>query len=175
MENITQFTSTLPALRIIENEHHLLTYLMNEWHAIVLGFERNQYSEEEVLPALELLRSKMLDFKAVYTKHAQKEETYLFAMLIKYVGNEQGPVNAIGGEHEEIDTYIDHFLHHTDGDLSKLTFEQMKQLSQDAGEVYEVITFHFVKEESVIFPMVEDILKANEQYELFEKMYSTII
>jgi len=175
MKNHTQFTSTLPALRIIENEHHLLMYVMNEWHAIVLGFERDQYLEQGALLALQTLREKIVDFKMTYKKHAEKEEKYLFAMLTKYVGNEQGPVKAIEEEHEEIDTYIDHFLHHTDGELSKLTLEQMKQLSQDAGEVYEVITFHFVKEESVIFPMVEDILKANEQYELFENMYSTII
>lgn len=175
MKKHTQFTSKLPALRIIENEHHFLTYLMNEWHSIVLRFERNQFPDEEALLTLETLRRKIVDFQVVLNKHIQKEESYLFAMLSKYVGNEQGPVKAIEDEHVEIYTYIDHFLHHTKGDLSKLPFVHMKQLAQDAGEIYEVITFHFVKEESVIFPMVEDILKTNEQYSLFENMYSPII
>jgi len=175
MKKHTQFTSTLPALRIIENEHHLLTYLMNEWHPVVLGFEQGRITEQESLIAFETLRNKIMDFKTTYKKHTKKEEAFLFPMLSKYVGNEQGPVRAIEEEHKEIETYIEHFLYHTDGDLSKLTYDEMEQLSQDAGEVYEVITFHFVKEESVIFPMVEDILKANEQYDLFENMYSPII
>src|SRR5690625_5073978 len=146
MKKHTQFTSTLPALRIIENEHQLLTYLMNEWHPIVLAFEQGQLTKEESLPAFETLRNKMIEFKTTYKKHTQKEEAYLFPMLAKYVGSEQGPVQAIESEHEEIDMYIDHFLYHTDGDISKLTYDQMDQLSQDAGEVFEVITFHFVKE-----------------------------
>ena len=70
---------------------------------------------------------------------------------------------------------MEHFFHHTEGDLVHLSLQQMQEIVQDAGEAFEVITFHFIKEESVIFPMVEEILKPNEQYDLFENLYSSII
>src|SRR5699024_1549237 len=97
-------------------------------------------------------------------------------MLIKYVGDEQGPVKAVQDEHEDIDAYIGHFLHHLRGGIiDTLSLSEMKQIVHDAGEAFEVITFHLVKEESVIFPMVTDILDEKEQYELFENVYSSII
>lgn len=175
MKRYTAFTFDLPALRVIENEHHLLRYMMDQWHPIVLNFERNVYSVAEGHKALLDLRSKLAHFKGVLVKHFQKEEKYLFSKLVQYVGDEQGPVVAVEEEHEEIAAYIEHFLHHTEGDLVHLSLQQMKEIVQDAGEAFEIITFHFIKEESVIFPMVEEILKPNEQYALFENLYSSII
>src|SRR5690625_2791038 len=176
MKNNIRLKSSLSALRIIENEHYLLTYLMEEWHPIVLAFEEGKFTKtEEALIAFQTLRQKLVEFKEVLSKHTLKEEKYLFPILAKYVGNEQGPVKATEDEHGDINMYIEHFLFHTEGDLNMLTMEQMDQLAQDAGEVYEVLTFHFVKEESVIFPMVKDILSNNEQYHLFENLYSQII
>ena len=64
---------------------------------------------------------------------------------------EQGPVNATEEEHDEIDAYIGHFLHHTRGDVNHFTMEEMKKVGQDAAEAFEVITVHFVKEESYSF------------------------
>lgn len=176
MQNNIRLKSSLPALRIIENEHHLLTHLMGEWHPIVLAFEQGQFEKtEEALVAFKSLRQQLVEFKKVLSKHTLKEEKHLFPMLAKYVGTEQGPVKATEDEHGDINMYIEHFLFHTEGDLNMLTMEQMDQLAQDAGEVFEVLTFHFVKEESVIFPMVEDILSNIEQYDLFENLYSQII
>lgn len=175
MKRHTEFAFDLPALRVVENEHHLLRYLMDQWHPIVLNFERNVYTTDEGHKALLDLRSKLNHFKDVLSKHFQKEEKYLFPKLVQYVGDEQGPVVAVEEEHEEIDAYMEHFFHHTEGDLVHLSLQQMQEIVQDAGEAFEVITFHFIKEESVIFPMVEEILKPNEQYDLFENLYSSII
>lgn len=175
MKKHTEFTYDLPALRIIENEHHLLRYLMDEWHPIVLMFERDAYSLHEAHEALKVLREKLQKFLDPLKNHKEKEEKYLFPLLSQYVGNEQGPVLAVEEEHQEIEAFIEHFFHHTEGDLDKLTFEQMKESVGDAGEAFEIITFHFIKEESVIFPMVEEILTPSEQYELFEQLYTSII
>lgn len=51
----------------------------------------------------------------------------------------------------------------------------MKALVKDAGESFEVLTVHFVKEESIIFPMVEDVLREEEQKKLFDNLYTSII
>lgn len=175
MKNHTEFSFKLPALRVFENEHHLIRHLMAEWHSIVLEFERDVYALEEAHEAIKLLRKQIIDFIDPLKNHTEKEEKYMFDMLIKYVGDEQGPVKATQEEHEEIDAFIGHFLHHTLGDVTQLSLSQMKDIVQDAGEAFEVITFHLVKEESVIFPMVESILNEKEQYELFENVYNPII
>ncbi|HLQ72817.1 MAG TPA: hemerythrin domain-containing protein [Bacillota bacterium] len=175
MKNHKEFTSRLPALRIIENEHHLLRYLMEQWHPNALLFERDDLSVEEARSALTQLKEQIISFKEPLRAHLDKEEYFLFPQLEKYVGDEQGPVVATEEEHEEIFAFIDHFLHHAADDLEQLTVHEMKDISQDAAELFEILTFHFVKEESVIFPMVQDILTNSEQYDLFENMYSSII
>lgn len=175
MKNHKEFNFRLPALRIIENEHHLLRYLMGQWHPLALMFERDDLSETEARASLTELKQQIISFKEPLRAHLDKEEFFLFPQLEKYVGNEQGPVVATEEEHEEIFAFIDHFLHHAEGDLSHLSVHEMKDISQDAAELFEILTFHFVKEESVIFPMVEDILNETEKYDLFENMYSSII
>ncbi len=175
MAEVANFKFSLPALRVLENEHQYLTYLMEEWHLIVLAFERNVYTVEEGREALGTLRKLIVNFIEPLKNHTDKEETFLFPMLSKYVGDEQGPVMATEEEHEEIDAYIGHFLHHTLGDLSQFTMEDMQKVVGDAAEAFEVITVHFVKEESILFPMVDNVLRIEEQDQLYEQLYTPII
>ncbi|WP_318614861.1 hemerythrin domain-containing protein [Sporosarcina sp. YIM B06819] len=170
-----KFKFDLPALRVLENEHNYLLYLMQDWHLIVLAFQRDMYTLEEGHEALQTLRRKLIEFIDPLKNHTEKEEEHLFPLLARYVGTEQGPVNATEEEHEEIDAYIGHFLHHTRGDLSKMTMKDMKDVVKDAGEAFEVITVHFVKEESILFPMVNNILRIEEQDKLYEQLYTSIL
>ncbi|QTD43492.1 hemerythrin domain-containing protein [Sporosarcina sp. Te-1] len=148
---------------------------MEHWHTIVLDFERDIYSLDEGREALQSLRRQLIDFIEPYKNHTEKEEAFLFPLLSKYVGDEQGPVLAVEEEHEEIDAYIGHFLHHTRGDCSNMSLEEMKAVVKDAGEAFEVITVHFIKEESILFPMVINILRIQEQDRLFDDLYTPII
>lgn len=175
MSESSKFVFKLPALRVLENEHHLLRHLMAEWHEIVLNFNHDKYDEEEARVALMALKKKMIAFIEPLKSHTDKEEDYVFKALAKYVGDEQGPVRATQDEHQEIDAYVGHFLHHIRGDISEFSLQDMKDIVSDAGEAFEVITFHMIKEESIIFPMVEDILEEKEKYDLLEKLYSPII
>lgn len=170
-----RFKFDLPALRVLENEHQYLAYLMDGWHAIVLGFERDIYTVDEGREALQTLRKLIIEFIDPLKNHTEKEEEFLFPLLSLYVGSEQGPVNATEEEHEEIDAYIGHFLHHTRGDLAHLTMQNMKDVVKDAGEAFEVITVHFVKEESILFPMVNNVLRIEEQDKLYEQLYTSIL
>lgn len=170
-----KFKFDLPALRVLENEHNYLLHVMQDWHLIVLAFERDMYTLEEGHEALQTLRKLIIEFIDPLKNHTEKEEEFLFPLLAQYVGTEQGPVNATEEEHEEIDAYIGHFLHHTRGDLSSLTMQNMKDVVRDAGEAFEVITVHFVKEESILFPMVTNILRIEEQDKLYEQLYTSIL
>ncbi|MHA6258812.1 hemerythrin domain-containing protein [Sporosarcina sp. CAU 1771] len=172
---MAEFKFDLPALRVLENEHRYLTYLMDGWHTIVLAFERNIYTLEEGHEAVQTLRKLLIEFIEPYKNHTDKEEEFLFPMLAQYVGSDQGPVNATEEEHEEIDAYIGHFLHHTLGDTSHMTLSDLQKVVGDAAEAFEVITVHFVKEESVLFPMVDSILTIKEQDKLYEQLYTSIL
>lgn len=172
---MSEFKFDLLALRVLENEHRYLSYLMDGWHTIVLAFERDIYTLEEGHEALQSLRKLLIEFIEPFKSHTEKEEEFLFPMLARYVGSEQGPVNATEEEHEEIDAYIGHFLHHTLGDVSHFTMSDLKRVVKDAAEAFEAITVHFVKEESVLFPMVDNILNIKEQDQLYEQLYTSIL
>ena len=169
-----QFKFSLPALQVLENEHQYLTYLMDNWHPIVLGFENKIYTEEEAPEAIASLRKLLIEFIEPFKNHTEKEEDILFPELEQYIGGDQGPVKAVEEEHEELDAYIGHFLHHTRGNLEDLSLADLEAVAKDAGEAYEAITVHFIKEESIVFPMVESMLRIEQQDALFEKLYTPI-
>lgn len=176
MSSKQKFSFSVPALRVLENEHQLLTYLMGKWQPLVLRIEREHFrTEGEARMLFRTIRREVNQFLKPLKLHTDKEKAYLYPALAKYVGNEQGPVQAIQEEHAEIEAYFDHFLHFANVEEKELTIPKMQEIVQDAQEAFEVVTFHLIKEETIIFPMVESILNDKEQYDLLEKMYSSII
>lgn len=165
---------TEPGMRLIENEHRYLSYLMKEWHAIVLQFELDDMSLEVGREKLKQLRQKLFEFVEPLKNHTDKEEEYFFPVLGTYIGFEQGPLVGIQEEHQEIDGYIGHFFHHTRGNIDMLSLEEIRKVARDAGEAFEILTVHFVKEETVLLPMAEKLMKAVDHDELFEKMNTLI-
>ncbi len=163
-------------MRILENEHRFLMYLGEEWHAIVLRFEREEDMEKDTAAALlKELRQKVVAFIDPLKNHTDKEEAHFFPLLGDYIGFEQGPIVGIQEEHAELDGYIGHFLHHTRGDLRGLSMEQIRSAVSDAGEAFEVLTVHFMKEETVLFPMAERLMGAKDFDALAEKLNTKII
>ncbi|MEJ8777736.1 hemerythrin domain-containing protein [Pseudogracilibacillus sp. ICA-222130] len=170
-----QFQTKDKALRILENEHRYLTYVMDEWHEIILHFEHDMYDETTGREAFQTLRKQLIAFIDPLKNHTEKEEKYFFPLLGQYIGLEQGPILSIEEEHAEIDAYIGHFLHHTRMSLDTLSLADMKALVKDAGEAFEVLTVHFVKEESVLFPMAERVMRETDKEKLLEQVNTLII
>lgn len=174
MPEYAELQFTTPAMRILENEHRYLSFLMEEWHAIVLWFEQEPIRLDEGRIRLNELRQAILEFTGPLKKHTMKEETHFFPLLGTYIGFEQGPLVGIQEEHREIDGYIGHFLHHTDSGTDLLSLEDIRAAVRDAGEAFEVLTVHFVKEETVIFPMAENQLSAKDKERLCQKLNTLI-
>ncbi|QUL56352.1 hemerythrin domain-containing protein [Paenibacillus tritici] len=174
MPEHTGLRFTLPAMRILENEHRYLSFLMEEWHELVLWYEQEPLALEEARTRLHKLRQAILEFVEPLKKHTGKEETHFFPLLGNYIGFEQGPLAGIQEEHREIDGYIGHFLHHSEGNIDQMPLEAIRSAVQDAGEAFEVLTVHFVKEETVIFPMGETQLSAKDK-ERLSKQLNTLI
>jgi len=173
----TDWQSTAPAMRILENEHRYLSSLMNEWHAIVREIENDRYEAEEARSAFRELCRLLVEFKAPLMKHTAKEEQFFFPLLGRHIGFDQGPLVSIQHEHEEIATYIDHFLYHAEHaeQAGELTPVRMKALVREAGEAFEVLTVHFVKEETVLFPMTTRVMKKAEREELADQLHTLIV
>ncbi|QBP41080.1 hemerythrin domain-containing protein [Paenisporosarcina antarctica] len=165
---------TEPGMRLLENEHKYLSYLMEEWHAIVLEFEKDGMSLEVGREKLKQLRQLLFQFVEPLKNHTDKEEEHFFPALGTYIGFEQGPLVGIQEEHQEIDGYIGHFFHHTRGNIDLFSLEDIRTVAGNAGEAFEVLTVHFVKEETVLFPMAEKLMKAVDQDELFVKLNTLI-
>lgn len=165
---------TMPAMRILENEHRYLSFLMEEWHALVLWFEQEQPALEEARTQLHKLSKAILEFTGPLKKHTVKEETFFFPLLGSYIGFEQGPLVGIQEEHREIDGYIGHFLHRTEGNTDLMPLGDIRAAVKDAGEAFEVLTVHFVKEETVIYPMAENQLSAKDKERLSQQLNTLI-
>lgn len=174
MPEYAELQFTAPAMRILENEHRYLSFLMEEWHTLVLWFEQEQFRLEEGRTRLQELRHKVLEFTGPLKKHTMKEETHFFPLLGSYIGFEQGPLVGIQEEHREIDGYIGHFLHHTTGNMNLLSLEGIRAAAKDAGEAFEVLTVHFVKEETVIFPMAESQMNPLDKERLCQQLNTLI-
>ncbi len=169
--NAIRFQSEVPAMRILENEHRYLSHLMHEWHAIALNLINNAYSRSEAGEQFARLKQLLIAFKPLFIQHAKKEEAFFFPMLGRYIGFEQGPLVSIEAEHEEILAYIDHFLHHAEGEH---TMGEMSAIARDAGEAFEILTVHFVKEESVLFPMTAQVMSRKDR-ETLEGELNTLL
>lgn len=174
MAEVHTLTFKEPALRILENEHRYLRYLMEEWHAIVRDLEEWQMPVEEARLQLKTLRQKLYEFIEPFKNHTDKEENFFFPKLGAYIGYEQGPIVGIQEEHQEIEAYIGHLFHHTRGSIDQMDAEQIRTVARDAGEAFEVLTVHFVKEETVLFPMAEKQMTATDLDELAETMKTLI-
>nr|WP_316046341.1 hemerythrin domain-containing protein [Planococcus glaciei] len=130
MAKQTELRFTEPGMRLLENEHRYLSFLMDEWHAIVLEFENDQISLEEGREKLKMLRQKLYEFVEPLKNHTDKEEEHFFPVLGTYIGFEQGPLMGIQEEHQEIDGYIGHFFHHTRGNIDLMSIDDMKTVAK---------------------------------------------
>lgn len=170
-----EFKFKLKALRVLENEHHYIRYLMNDWFQYVLKFENDDvHSRLEGMMAIKDIREKLKAFRIPLKKHQVKEEKYFFPMLGVYIGYEQGPILSIEEEHAEIDSYIDHFLHHSEQVSTEMDISTMNDMVADVMEAYEVLMVHMVKEESVLFDMAEKMLKQIDEEVLLEQVNTSI-
>ncbi|MDO3412352.1 hemerythrin domain-containing protein [Saccharibacillus sp. CPCC 101409] len=169
-----ELTFDKPATRLLENEHRYLAYLAEEWHELVLMLEE----ETDLRTArivMSTLREKLERFSLPLKKHTDKEEAHFFPVLGGYIGFEQGPLVGIEEEHREIEAYIGHFLHHTEGDPEEFSLEAIRKAARDAGEAFEVLTVNRFKEETVLFPMAEERILPKQMRKLYENMNTMIV
>jgi len=102
------------------------------------------------------------EFKAGLEQHIAWEEEILFPSFEKNFGHLGGPTEVMRWEHQEIRKYLDAIL-------TKLGREDWQTEVEEIG-LTSVLCPHNHKEESILYPMIDQITHAEELKEIFARM-----
>lgn len=117
-------------------------------------------------PALSGLKEKVDAFVRELDPHSQREEEYLFPLMAKYIGRETGPIAVMEFEHEQAKLNLKMFRESVEQVKEPVNTARAKEIASYALQAHAVLTDHFMKEETVLFPMAENILNVEEKEEL---------
>ncbi|MCG3087131.1 hemerythrin domain-containing protein [Sporosarcina cyprini] len=171
------YDDELPAIDVLKNEHNFLSKLMGSWHTAVLGFRSNRYSPAEGREVWQSLRRQIMEFIGPFRNHTEKEEEFLYPLLVKNAETERDlfAIKKVKEEHARILAGIEFLLQYSYEDINNMTLVELKAIAKDAGKLFDLMTAHFNKEETLLFPKVLNTLRSPEQQQLFNDVYTSII
>nr|WP_272898810.1 hemerythrin domain-containing protein [Paenibacillus sp. MMS18-CY102] len=103
--------------------------------------------------------------------HSAKEEDILFPMVARFVGYGTGPVAVMEFEHEQAKLHLQQFLEAVSAleTGAAVTAAAAAGIAADLIEAYHILTSHFMKEETVLFPMAQRLFTPMDMEELAAK------
>ncbi|MEH7445061.1 hemerythrin domain-containing protein [Bacillus sp. JJ1122] len=149
-------------LQQLKSEHPPLLNRLEELLNLCVKIEEGVQIEEN----FNKLRPAVVEFLAELEPHSEREEGVLFEMMAAHIGREMGPVAVMEYEHDQAKRFIGTFLHNTKNGTGELPKEQMIQNAQLIKDANYTLVSHFSKEESILFPMAENLLTEDEKQEL---------
>ena len=102
------------------------------------------------------------EFKSGLERHIVWEEEILFPSFENKFGHLGGPISVMRWEHQEIRKYLDAIS-------EKLALEDWQTESEELG-LNSVLFPHNHKEESILYPMIDQVTPAKERKEIFARM-----
>jgi len=153
-------------LRQLKSEHPPLLKKLDELLTLCLKVENGENANE----SFATLRPSVVEFFDELALHSEREEGVLFEMMAVYIGRETGPIAVMEYEHDRAKSLINTFLINTESGLEDYTEEKMKQDVALVKEANYTLVDHFAKEENVLFPMAERMLKDEEKQELLKRI-----
>ena len=164
MSGINQDSSfTLSAgLQQLKNEHPPLLEMLANLLDISVKIEEGEQMGENFLK----LRELVIEFLAELEPHSEREEGVLFEMMAAYIGREMGPIAVMEYEHDQAKRFIGTFLHNTKDGTTGFTNDKMIENAQMIKNANYTLVSHFAKEESILFPMAENMFSEEEKEEL---------
>lgn len=149
-------------LQQLKNEHPALLKKLDQLLKLCEKITAGEQMEESFAK----LRPAVVDFLADLEPHSEREEGVLFEMMAAYIGREMGPIAVMEYEHDHAKRFIGAFLHNTMDGIEEFTKEQMVQNAELIKNANYTLVSHFSKEESILFPMAENLLSNEEKEEL---------
>ena len=160
----TEMTLCEP-LAQLKHEHGQLREQMDSFarEAAEIGMS---YEIADWSPALSGLKEMVEAFIRELDPHSEREEEYLFPLMAKYIGRETGPIAVMEFEHEQAKQNLKMFRESVEQVKEPVNTARAKEIASYTLQAHAVLTDHFMKEETVLFPMAENILNAEEKEEL---------
>jgi regulator of cell morphogenesis and NO signaling len=155
-----------PGLQQLKSEHIPLLSKMEGLLALCTKVENGENSGEN----FKKLRPAVLEFFAELDPHSEREEGVLFEMMAVYIGRESGPIAVMEYEHNQAKTLIKSFLESTENGYDSHSEEKVQEDTILVKQATYTLQDHFSKEENVLFPMAERMLKEEEKQELLERI-----
>lgn len=153
-------------LQQLKDEHPpLLNMLAN-----LLDLSEKIEGEEQMEENFSQLRELVIEFLAVLEPHSEREEGVLFEMMAAYIGREMGPIAVMEYEHDQAKRFIGTFLHNTKESTVGFTKEIMIENAQLIKNANYTLVSHFAKEESILYPMAENMFSEEEKQELVARI-----
>jgi regulator of cell morphogenesis and NO signaling len=152
-------------LQQLKSEHPPLLDRLEELLDLCVKIEEGVHIEENFIK----LRPAVVEFLTELEPHSEREEGVLFEMMASYIGREMGPIAVMEYEHDQAKRFIGTFLHNTQNG-TELAKEQMIQNAQLIKNANYTLVSHFSKEESILFPMAENMLTEEEKEELADRI-----
>lgn len=155
-----------PALACLKNEHIMLTKQMTDFYQLSVKIQQGQM--EGLAASLRELYEKVTAFIKDLEPHSEKEETILFEAMAQYIGKENGPLAVMEYEHEQARINLKNFMKKM-ANRDSMSKEQIDESCEYAKNAYLVLRDHFMKEETVLFPMAERLLSEGEKQRIAER------
>lgn len=146
----------------LKNEHPPLLEMLGDLLSLSLKIEEGEQPEADFTK----LRTAVVKFLAELGPHSEREEGVLFEMMAAYIGREMGPIAVMEYEHDQAKRYIGTFLDNTKNGIEGFSKEDMIDNAQLIKNANYTLVSHFAKEESILFPMAENMLSEEEKREL---------
>ncbi|MFE8703568.1 hemerythrin domain-containing protein [Cytobacillus sp. FJAT-54145] len=149
-------------LRQLKEEHPSLLKQLENLLFTCNRIDANDEREEAFTSLIDQVKA----FFHELEPHSEREEGVLFPMMETYIGKEMGPIAVMEYEHDQAKECIGTFLKATNN-KSEFTNEEIIKYSHVIKNAYYILVDHFAKEENILFPMAEKLLKVEEKEDLF--------
>ncbi|ADU31202.1 hemerythrin domain-containing protein [Evansella cellulosilytica] len=149
------------AIQQLLEEHTVLRKEMTNFYYLAsqLAYEPKRKDRHELLKNL---ANQIETFHKNIVAHSIKEGSYLFDVVAKYIGREDGPIEVMEKEHQIVKRHLNQFLKkypNINGNIP----EDIRELTSHIAAVFHTLTDHILKEEEVLFPLAEELLSDAEK------------
>lgn len=154
-------------LQHLKNEHALLRADMDRFYEITEEIEFE--SGSKVLELFSKLFELVSVFNGKLADHSKREEEALFPMMNSHLGENDRTIETMEYEHQKAEQHLQDFLDETDQAGETIDEYNAQTITVYAVQAYATLTQHFAKEETMLFPLAEKILTAEEMAKLGRK------
>ncbi|MDG5789187.1 hemerythrin domain-containing protein [Evansella sp. AB-P1] len=152
------------AIQHLLDEHPLLKNKMKDFYYIAshLAYKPTRADRRKLLDDL---YNEVQVFYELMKKHAFKEEDYLFQLLTRYIGAENGPISSMEQEHLVVKENITLFIEkYTNVNINNP--DEIREMTHYISIIFHTLTDHLLKEEEILFPLAEQLLSEKEKQQL---------